>query len=259
MTDIIKEIANWMWEFNSFLVTSHEAGDGDSIGSQLALAAILRKMKKEVFIINKDPVPSMYNFLPGTENIKSELPIVNGKDWDVVMVVDCGSLERTGVVLPGKAKYINIDHHLNNEYFGHINWVRSDLSSTAEMIYLLWEATSIPMDTAIANSIYTGILTDTGGFRFSNTSSQALLIAARLVEAGVNPSYIASEVYDRRSVSQLLILGAALSNLKLSEDQKLAYIYLNKETFQKYGASSADTEGFVNYPLSISSDTMRQS
>ena len=136
MTDILKEIANYIKEYQSFLITSHEASDGDSIGSQLALGFILSRMQKEFLILNKDPVPSMYDFLPGVEWIKTETD-KNLKKFEVVFFLDCGSLERTGLTLPQGAKYINIDHHLNNDQFGHLNWVRSDASSTAEMIYHL--------------------------------------------------------------------------------------------------------------------------
>ncbi len=252
MSDIIKQIAEWIKKYQHFLIISHEGGDGDSIGSQLALAFILNKLQKEFFILNKDPIPNIYNFLPGAEWIKTQID-KNLEEYEVVFFLDCGSMERTGLSLPQGVQYINIDHHLNNDQFGHLNWVNPRMSSTSEMIYHLWHTLSIPMDVSIGENLYTGLLTDTGCFRYSNTSSQCLHIAGNLIEAGVDPSRVASQVYERKSSSQLLFLASALSNLKLTEDQKIAYIYLGKDVFQRYGATREDTEGFVNYPLAIDS------
>jgi len=252
MSDIIKQIAEWIKKYQRFLITSHEGGDGDSVGSQLALAFILNKLQKEFFILNKDPIPNVYNFLPGTEWIKTQIN-KNLEEYEVVFFLDCGSMKRTGLSFPQGAQYINIDHHLNNDQFGHLNWVNPRMSSTSEMIYHLWHALSIPMDASIGENLYTGLLTDTGCFRYSNTSPQCLHIAGNLIEAGVDPARVAGQVYERKSSSQLLFLASALSNLKLTEDQKIAYIYLGKDIFQKYGTTMEDTDGFVNYPLAIDS------
>jgi len=216
------------------------------------MAFILQKMQKDVLILNRDPVPDMYDFLPGVEKIQTEAP-PNLTEFEVVIVLDCGSLERTGVAIPETSLFLNIDHHLNNDRFGRLNWVVPEMSSTAEMIYVVWDALSISMDLSIGYNLYAGILTDTGCFRYSNTTPQCLRIASALVEAGVPPSRIASQIYERKSLSQLLLLGSALSNIMVTQDQKVAYILLSEEVFKIYGATLADAEGLVNYPLTIAS------
>lgn len=252
MSDIITTIGQCLEKHNSFLITSHEAGDGDSIGSQLALGLLLQKMHKKVFIFNKDMVPTMYNFLPGIDMIHTSREINDRGDL-IVIVLDCGSLARTGLALPKEGFFINIDHHLNNDHYGDLNWVDSRMSSAAEMVYLLWETFSMPMDVAIGTNLYTGILTDTGCFCFSNTTSQCLHIAGHLVETGVNPAYVANQVFERKNPEQLSLLGAALSSLKLTEDGRIASVYLTKKIFHDLGVFPEDTEGIVNYPLSIAS------
>ena len=252
MNNTINKIVEELKKYSTFLITSHESGDGDSIGSQLALAFMLQKMQKEAIILNKDPVPEMYDFLPGVEKIQNETTR-NLADFQVVLILDCGSLDRLGLTIPNQNLFINIDHHLDNDNFGYLNWVMPEMSSTAEMIYLLCKSISLPIDSAIGNNIFTGILTDTGSFRFSNTTSQCLHIAGELVEGGVKPSFIVNKVYERKNYAQLLLLGEALSDLKITEDGKIAYIYLKNEIFQKLEVDISDTEGFVNYPLSIAS------
>jgi phosphoesterase RecJ-like protein len=121
------------------------------------------------------------------------------------------------------------------------------------MVYLLAEASGVPIDLSIADNLYVGILTDTGGFRYSNTSSQCLRIAAALIEVGAQPALLVSQVYERKSLPQLLLLGAALLNVTMSEDNKVACIFLGEDIFEKYGATQADSEGLVNYPLSLAS------
>ncbi|MEW5802473.1 MAG: bifunctional oligoribonuclease/PAP phosphatase NrnA [bacterium] len=252
MTAIINEVAGWIRKYRSFVITSHEAGDGDSIGSQIAMAFVLQAMKKDALILNKDPVPEIYDFLPGAEKIRTS-PNRKLEEFEAGIYLDCGSTERTGLTIPDTVPCLNIDHHLNNDRFCELNWVDAGMSSTAEMVYLLADALSIPPDTSIGSNLYTGILTDTGCFTYNSTSPRCLRIAAALVEAGVQPSQISSQIYGRKKPGQLLILGAALSNLTMSEDQKIATILLKGEAFERHGATFADAEGIVNYPLTIAS------
>jgi len=254
MSDIIKEVVDWIKKHRSFLITSHEAGDGDSIGSQIAMSFILEKMQKSSLILNKDPVPNTYKFLPGAERIKIQGDEGGGGvEYEAAIFLDCGSLERTGLSLPPVSSCLNIDHHLNNDRFCQLNWIDPYMSSTAEMVYLLADALSIPLEPALGSNLYTGILTDTGCFTYSNTTPRGLRIAADLIESGVDPSSIANQVYGRKSVAQLLLLGAALSSLTLTEDERIAFILLKEEVFKKYETTQADAEGVVNYPLTIDS------
>ncbi|MEW6379438.1 MAG: bifunctional oligoribonuclease/PAP phosphatase NrnA [bacterium] len=253
MSDIIREVVEWITRHHTFLITSHEAGDGDSIGSQIAMSCILEKMYKGSLILNKDPLPHTYDFLPGAERIKTQ-PDGNPAEFDAAIVLDCGSLDRTGISLPPVSSCLNIDHHLNNDRFCRLNWVDPHMSSTSEMVYLLADALSIPLDPVIGSNLYTGILTDTGNFTYSSTTPQCLRIAAALIESsGVQPSQIAGQIYGRKTAAQILLLGIALSSLKLSEDRKIATIYLKEEAFQEHEATPADAEGVVNYPLTIGS------
>lgn len=241
----------------NFLLLSHVSADGDAIGSMLALGLSLRRAGKNVIMVNPDGVPLVYRFLPGWEKIRSKGEQISAGELaalEVIITLDTANEERLGawswVLAEVPALIVNIDHHLTNSKYGHINWIEK-ASSTGEMVFHLlaglgWEVT---VDTAL--SIYTAIVTDTGSFRFDNTTSETHLCAAELLEKGVDPAQVTEYVFASRPVEAAKLLGRALDSLELSPDGKIAYLTITNSSLRDTGAARENINGIVNYAREI--------
>jgi bifunctional oligoribonuclease and PAP phosphatase NrnA len=240
-------------EGNRFLITAHVDPDGDAVGSCLALKLALRQLGKEGDVILESPVPAALGFLPSADTILR--PETVTKRYDEAFVLDSSSLDRAGSVgercLTPEAKVAVIDHHWGNDGFGHIRLVNPESSATAELIYDLIEHLKIPITPEIAECLYTGILSDTGGFRFANTSSSTLRVAARLVERGARASRVAEALYATKTAPSLRILGMALASLETKSDGKIGAMTISRDMFEKAGATSEDADGIVQYAKSL--------
>lgn len=237
---------------SSFLITSHINPEGDALGSELALALTLEKIGKSVKIWNRDPVPEIYKFLPYSEKIYHGENI--NRRYDVLILVDCGNMDRTGWVdknnLPANSVFV-IDHHLTESPLKDNGWIEPDASSTGEMIYNLVSSLGIEIDLDIAVNIYTAIMTDTGSFRYSSTTPDAFRIAGILVEKGVNPSKINREIYESFPFRKIRLLGYALRTVGKNQDGRVAWMTINKRMFKLANARAEDTEEFVNNLRSV--------
>lgn len=243
----LKEVCQAIKTHNSFLITAHCDPEGDSIGSQLALADILRQLGKRYVIVNPDLPPERYRFLKGIKQI--ETPSKKSYKFDVALVLDCPIIERTGSVqkiISGK-QIVNIDHHISNLNFGAINYVQPRASSAGEIIYELIQALGAKLNKDLAGYLYLAMLTDTGGFRYSNTTSKTMKIAGHLLEFGADPKDLYERMYESHSLASRKLLGLCLGTLKISEDGKLAWMHLTKAMFKKAGAASHDAENLINY------------
>ncbi|MGA1868274.1 MAG: DHH family phosphoesterase [bacterium] len=235
-----------------FLVLSHESPDGDALGAQLGLTLSLNSIGKRAIPYLAEPFPWMYDFLPGKDLfiIDKLLPI---KD-QILFVLDCGDIARTGIrLIPGSSSsfIINIDHHLSNTHFGDINVVDTHVSSTSELVYQLIEKLNLPVTVDIAENIYTGILTDTGSFRYSNTTPSALHSAGKLISLGVKPEKISSSVYNRKSKSYYRLLKFALNKMEFYNNERIVVLMVTRTMLNKAQASLEDTEEFTSFPQSI--------
>jgi phosphoesterase RecJ-like protein len=238
-------------EARRIAILSHQNPDGDAIGSTLAAYFVFQTAGKEAIPFNPDPVPSDLAFLPGSGEIRSVLPL--DLSFDLFLVLDCGSMERMGDLRQAvQGLVINIDHHRSNGRFGGLNWVEEEASSTGEMVYrLLLEEMGLPLPREAAICLYTAILTDTGCFRFPNTTAESLRIAGQLVRAGACPERIAAHLYEQRGLGQLRVLGEMLTGLQVSSDGRIAWGVITQEMIQRGQIAIQDTEGFVNYPRSL--------
>ena len=183
---MIEKTARHLADSKSILIVSHANPDGDAVSSLLALGLGLEKLNKKVVLYNESLIPAVYRFLPSVDRISQDL--TTEMQFDTVIVLDCGDLERIGDVVQtvlAEQVVINIDHHVTNTGFGDIQFVDPEACATAELIHRLLKHLSVPIDTAIATAIYTGILTDTGSFRFSNTNLSTFAICTEMVEKGV--------------------------------------------------------------------------
>ena len=248
----LSEILDVFRKHFSFLITSHENPEGDNIGSQLALASLLRELGKESHIRNADPVPTNLLFLPGSKDISNDLTPV--PSFEVAVVLDCGELGRVGKVEPLVKKaslIVNIDHHLSNPGFGHINYVDAKAAAVGEMLFDFFSPLGIKIGKERATCLYTAIVADTGSFQYENTSPHTHAVAAMLLQEGIDPSWISEKVFQSRPVSAYRLLALVLSNLTLSEDGRIAGAFLTRDMYQKAGAREDDTEGFVEHLRSI--------
>jgi len=249
----MEEILEVLREYETFLILSHVNPDGDALGSQLALYSLLSDFGKKVSVANLDPVPLAYSFLPNAEVFTQD--VRHNTQVDVTVILDCGNLDRTGAELAAKIHpkhaMINIDHHRGNKQFGTLNLVDTEACATAELIFNIMECGDLEIGIDRAVCLYTGILTDTGCFKFSNTTAEAHRIAARLIEEGVRPEKVSELVYEVIPYQRAKLLGIALERLQLSDDRKIVWTSVTNAIYERMGALSEDTEGIIDYIRSL--------
>jgi len=245
---------------SKFLVTSHIDPDGDSIGSQLALASLLAELGKEVIIVNEDNVPRRYRFLPQSERIRSldepdSFSFQGRENFKVAFVLDSADLSRIGSVQnllsSNNMILVNIDHHQSNSLFGSYVYVDPEASSTAELLHRLIKELKIKVGEERAISLYTAIMTDTMGFRTPSTSSQVFEICSALIREGANPTKIAEAVYFQKTPESVKLLGEVLTTLELYDQGRIGSLSLTQEVCQRLKVDLEESEGFVNQAISI--------
>ena len=245
----IRQIADAIRARQRFVISSHSRPDGDSIGSQLAMAFALRALGKDVTVVNFDPAAPALMAFPGVPDIVIA-PDVQG-EFDAAIVMECSDYARTGVKGLEKFFTINIDHHPGNTGYGQINWFDPSAAACAEMVFDVVEALGVRMSVEIGTHVYVAILTDTGSFHFSNLSPRTFEICRRLLEAGVDPVRVARQVYDNATVPKLKLCGAVLEGLRVDDTGRIAALYLDQQMAAVIGATYDDTEGVINQPLTV--------
>jgi bifunctional oligoribonuclease and PAP phosphatase NrnA len=246
-TTPIRQIRDEIVRRQRFLLTSHARPDGDSIGSQLAMAFALDTLGKQVRIVNADPAPEHYQDFPGMERI--EIAAGVSDDVDAVIVMECSDLSRAGVAGLERQFLINIDHHAGNRMYGRINWHDESAAACGEMVFDLIRELAVPLSLEIATHIYLSILTDTGSFHHSNITPRTFDICRQTVEAGVNPAAMARRVFDSNSFGKLKLIGALLDSMELLDEGRLAVLYMDDGMLEACGCTNNDTEGLINLPL----------
>ncbi len=261
MKVVPEEISRIINKTDSFVLMTHLHPDGDALGSLFGLAEILEGLGKKVFRYLEEPVSHLYDFLPGCQLAETDLAalqnFVTAADGNVAAVsLDCGDCDRLGrekMELLKVHPFLVIDHHHGHREFGDFGWIDSSRSSTGEMVYELGWELGAELSQAAAFNIYVAISTDTGSFRYENTSPRTLRIAADLVACGVHPEVVAEHVYDNFTLQRLRLMEQVLATLELFESDQLAFIMATKKMFEDCGADASDTEGFINYPRALRS------
>jgi len=233
-----------------FIISSHARPDGDAIGSELAMAAALRALGKQVRVINADPTPVMLQPFPGVSTIEIAPAVGADADADAVIVMECSDLARTGVAGLDRFFVINIDHHPGNTGYGALNWFDGSAAACGEMVFDLVRALGVPLSAEIATHIYVAILTDTGSFHFSHLSPRTFDICRQALEAGVDPVRVARQVYDS-NMGRLKLLGAVLNDMQIAAGGRLAILYMDPAIAARTGATPDDAEGLINQPLTV--------
>lgn len=234
----------------TILVSVHRNPDGDALGSQLALMLALEKMQKTVTAHNLDPVPEVYRFLPHADRITSGRPVAG--NYDAYVVLDSDP-QRAGLfdgTWPAHT-LINIDHHVTNARAWQLTWLDADASATGEMIYKLVRQLGVTIDRDMALCLFTSIFTDTGSFRYTNTTPESMRISADLLEAGADPWLVTENVYESFAFRRIKLLGIVLSSLERSADGRIAWVVVTDELYRRTGTMAADTENFINFVRSV--------
>ena len=238
-------------------ILPHISADGDSLGSSFALGMALKKMNKQVVVFLEEPIPYIFDFLPGKELSRVYLEERQDKDnvaFDLVVALDTGSLDRLGKrvsVFNNARVTLNIDHHSTNSEFAQVNYVEMDVSSVGEIIYRLLKSMNIYIDKDIATCLYVSISTDTGGFRYSNTRPETHRIAAELIENDINVAEISQRVFETCSLEKVKLMAHAINSLQIYYNGKVAVIAITDEIIKSVGAREEDSEGLVNIGRSI--------
>ncbi len=255
--NLLKEI---LTKNNSFLITTHVNPDADAIGSEIALYFILKKLGKEIYIINHSVTPYNLEFLDEDKQIQKFDAARHTKLFkhvDVLFAVDFNRSDRT----VSMQKYFNesdrikicIDHHQEPEDFVTYKFVDQEYSATGQIIFDLIKKTNIvPLDRQTAYPIYAAIMTDTGSFRFERTTPEIHQIAGELIQHDVKPNEVYDKIYDQSKFSKIKLMGRALNSMQLyGEGNQIGFMKLSREDFTSTNAFESDTDSFVNYSLSV--------
>lgn len=246
----VRQIAQLIRDQNDFLIIGHLRPDGDCLGSCLGLYEGLLALGKKVRFYTAGPLPDTFAYLANFNAIETEYPA--GESFGAVLCVDTADENR---VYPGwqpSGLVAVIDHHISNTRYGSINWVDGAATAAAEQIYHLLTALGVEITPSIATSLYTGIMTDSGGFRFGNTTGKTFAVASDLVTRGAQPSKIAEAVWSSRSPAAVKISALVLSTVNYEFDGRLAWNEITQQTLRDAGATDEDAEGLSGEMRTIS-------
>jgi len=241
----------------NILIISHVNPDGDTLGSMCALQlAILKQYKKKAEMLILSKLPKVYEFLPNISEVKSFDKFNISREYDLVITVDVAAIDRIidSQILFEKAKFtVNIDHHRTNNEYGDLAIVEPKASSAGEVVYKMLKALDWQIDLDIATCIYTAILTDTGGFRFENTSHKVFEIASELTKLGINPQCLYKKCYESKPKSIVLFQNYCVSKAVFSKDDRIVYTTVYKKDMEKFKAGDDATDGIAEALRAISS------
>jgi bifunctional oligoribonuclease and PAP phosphatase NrnA len=235
----------------NILLISHQKPDGDTLGSNLALLTYLQTQNKNITSFCLDPIPKSLKFLPNGNLLNNDHKVFT-KKYDIVIVLDSGSLDYAGVnklitALPLGYKLINIDHHITNPLYGDINLVITSASSTAEILYRLFKDWQVDWNSDIATNLSCGMITDTGGFKNAATGYHCLYAASEMMINGAQPHNIIKSALSNTNIDNLRIWGLAMERLSRSKKYELVYTWLTQEDFKEYGVDDSAAEGLTNF------------
>ena len=233
------------------LLLAHLYPDGDVLGSQLGLGLALREAGRQVSFACHHAVGDPFGFLPGAGEVQQWKTGQGGHD--LVVTLDTPDPGRLGGLLDGcrqpGTRVLNLDHHADNRRYGDTNWIEPAAAATGEMVHAVIEAMGLPLTPAVAVNLYTALVTDTGSFRYSNTTPTTLRLAARLVEAGADPAAIALRLYEARHLAGLHLLGRLLQQVETTPDGRVAWMVIDRS--QAESPDLLEAEDFITYPRSL--------
>lgn len=237
---------------SNIFIAAHIHPDGDAVGSLLGLGLALEQIKKKVSLYIEGAIPAVYQFLPSVHRIQRDPGDI--ARFDAAIILDCSDLHRIGAAAEAVSRIpmiINIDHHTTNTRFGKLQIIDPEASSTAEIVYRVIREMNIPINTGIAYALYTGIMADTGSFRFSNTTPAAFEISHEMVKCGADPHKVAHHVYETISLNRIKLLTMLFESIEVSEDGNLSIMTLTQNMLAATGTQVEDVNGLINYAKRI--------
>lgn len=255
--DQCQEFNNIVKSSKNILIISHVNPDGDTLGTMCALySAILKQYKKKAEMLILSKLPKIYEFLPNINKAKTIDMLDKSREYDLVITVDVASLDRIidAQIFFDKAKFtVNIDHHRTNNNYGTLAFVEPDASSSGEVLHKIFKKIDWNIDLEIATCLYVAILTDTGGFRFENTSANVFKAAAELTKMGINPKCLYKKCYESKPKSVVLFQNYCVSKAVFLNDDKVAYTTIYKKDMEKFAVGDDSTDGIAEMLRAISS------
>jgi phosphoesterase RecJ-like protein len=238
---------------DKFLLTTHENPDGDALGSLLGMHGVLTQLGKDALMYlspDEFPLPHEYRDMENRDIVGA--PPVD-MDERVAVFLDCGNIDRMPVdFLQREGIHIlNIDHHHDNTRFGTANLVDPRASCTAEIVWRLAKELGAELTTEIARALYVGLITDTGRFMYENTTAEAHMMAAELIEAGVEPHVLYSRIYESLPLERITLLSRALSTIRRFDNGTVTMLHLTAEDFEQTGAVENDSEGIIDHARAV--------
>lgn len=250
----LQQTRKFLLEHDDYLVVSHVQPDGDAVSSTLAVGWLLSCLGKKYSMLNEGPIPQRMEYLWHADEIinlaDGDLP----RTYSNVICVDCADFQRVGLTqrfFAPDALIVNIDHHPTNNGYGFVTLIKPDAAATAEILFDLLKTFQVEWNIDIATAIYTGLLTDTGGFRYTNTSPKVMAAVSELLALGVNGPELAETLLEEMTLAQVKVLNRALNTLQLTPEGDIAWVYVTPQDMLDCGAANEDLEGIVNYPRNI--------
>ena len=260
--EVIAALQNLLETPKKIAIIPHRSPDGDAMGSTLALYHFLVKLNHKPVVISPNNFPSFLAWLPGSETVliyenDKENCIKILSEAELIFTLDFNALHRTGemeqILKQCVVPMVMIDHHQQPDTYATFTYSDTSIGSTCEMVYnfILFLDKKALVDKTIATCIYTGITTDSGSFRFPSTTSTTHIIVAELIDLGIENGEIHNSLFDDNSYNRLQLLGRAMQNMKVFPNLKTSYTYLTQKELDEFHYNKGDTEGIVNYGLSI--------
>ena len=247
--DPVSQISQKIFDSQRIVITSHLRPDGDSICTSLALAFMGELLGKETVIINKENNPFPFNNFPDVERIK--IGQIYPQKFDVVILLECADVSRSGQENLNDYFKINIDHHYSNDYYADIDWVDPKASAVGEMAYYLGKKLNIKFTPKIATHLYSAIVSDTGSFQFSNTSANSFEVCYKLINFGANPTKVSEMLFNNNPPEKIKLLGEVLSTLQMNKMKNIAIITMFKKHLEALNLKEIDTEDITTLARSI--------
>ncbi|MFA5793626.1 MAG: bifunctional oligoribonuclease/PAP phosphatase NrnA [Candidatus Brocadiia bacterium] len=251
---LAKEILDVIRKNKRFLITTHARCDGDALGSELALAQMLRLMKKSASIINTGGTPKELLFMPWVKKVRQFKPGTKlNSNYDVIIVLDSGGLDRLEELAEPIKELIrkgtiviNIDHHQENDLFGDINWTDPSRAASGEIVYQIILASGVKIDKNMATNIYVSLDTDTGHFVFSSTTPESHYIAGEMIKKGIDLSYIFNSMHANKSIPGTRLYIDCLERIKLDFNNQIAWSVLTRQMYKKFKTEPADSQEYLS-------------
>ncbi len=247
-----RRVARVLEKAQRVLVCGNTGADGDVAGSTLGLATALRRLGKEVVVYNDEAYPQAFNWLPGADDV---VGFVSGDDrFDASVIVDAARFDKVGVSFPDKARrgvLCWVDHHKNDAPPGDVNFIDLTAAAVGEQVAMILDQMGVALDADVARCLYASIVADTGGFRYGNTSARVFRLAARLVEAGVEPWEMTEHIYESQDEARVRLLGRALDGLWRSSCGRVGIVTVRVADLVELGAAEEHVQGLVNHVRGI--------